>query len=151
MKLALALVATLAACAGSRPESREPIVVTPSAVPFVPLQVGAEPDAGPRRSARLRSYEEALAAPAPDVPAGTPELTDQQLAGPMRSNAFLEGCGVPGSSKLTLRIVVQGGEAVGLTVRIWPEDDSARHCVEEYVRTLAWPANPHRDSFTTTY
>lgn len=152
VKLAVVVVTMLGACAGNHPEVREPIIVTPTAVPFVPLQVSAADDAGASRTvSRLPTYEEAIAAPAPEVPPGTPDLTDGQLAGPMRDSAFLERCGVPESSKLTVKIVVQGGKAVGLSLRLSPDDEAARRCVEEYVRTLAWPVGPRRDFFTTAY
>jgi hypothetical protein len=82
---------------------------------------------------------------------GGPDLTDQQLAGPMRNATFLGGCGAPDSMKVTVKVAIKMGRAVGVSVYTNPPSPGVASCVDRAVRGLAWPANPKMDSFVTTY
>lgn len=101
------------------------------------------------------SYEAALAANNQEIsiggPKGGPDLTDGQLAAPMRNAAFISGCGAPDSMKVTVRVAVQGGRAVGVSVYPNPPNPAVASCVARHVRGLGWPPNAKMDFFTTTY
>lgn len=101
------------------------------------------------------SYEAALAANNQEInmggPKGGPDLTDAQLAGPMRNAAFVSACGAPDSMKVTVKVAVKMGRAVGVSVYTNPPNPQVASCIDRHVRGLSWPANPKMDSFTTTY
>jgi len=101
------------------------------------------------------SYEAALAANPQQVAIGggqgAPDLTDQQLSGPMRNAAFLDSCGAPQSMHVTVKTVVKMGRAIGVSVYTTPANGAIASCVDHAVRNLAWPVNAKADSFTTNY
>jgi hypothetical protein len=80
-----------------------------------------------------------------------PDLTDAELAGPMRDGTFLDACGFPSSTKVTVKVAIRGGRAVGVSVYATPPNREAGWCVEKHVRGLQWPSNAKLDSFVTTY
>jgi eukaryotic-like serine/threonine-protein kinase len=102
-----------------------------------------------------QSYESALASNNQEVNigggGGGPDLTDNQLAAPMRNATFIGGCGAPNDMKVTVRVAIKMGRAVGVSVYTNPADGAVASCVDRHVRGLAWPANGKMDSFTTTY
>ncbi len=100
------------------------------------------------------SYEAAIASNNTQLNIGQasgPDLTDTQLAGPMRNAGFITGCGAPDSMKVTVRVAIKMGRAVGVSVYTNPPNSGVAACVDRAVRNLAWPANGKMDSFTTTY
>jgi hypothetical protein len=101
------------------------------------------------------SYEAALAANPQQIDmnghATGPDLTDGQLAGPMRNATFLSACGAPESMHVTVRVAVKMGRAIGVSVYTTPPNSGVASCVDHSVRGLAWPVNQKMDSFTTTY
>lgn len=101
------------------------------------------------------SYEAALNANNQEIsvggPKGGPDLTDAQLGAPMRNASFISGCGAPDSMKVTVRVAVQNGRAVGVSVYPNPPNAGVASCVDRHVRAIGWPANAKMDFFTTTY
>ena len=101
------------------------------------------------------SYEAALASNNTEVMIGHqtegPDLTDSQLSGPMRNASFLGACGAPESMKVTVKVAIKRGRAVGVSVYTNPASTQVAWCVDDAVRNLSWPANARMDSFTTTY
>jgi hypothetical protein len=101
------------------------------------------------------SYEAAIASNNQEIAIGGakggPDLTDAQLSGPMKNASFLGGCGAPDSMKVTVRVAIKMGRAVGVSVYTNPASGSVASCVDRAVRGLSWPAHPKMDSFTTTY
>ena len=101
------------------------------------------------------SYEAALASNNQEINMGGgkggPDLTDAQLHAPMRNAAFISGCGAPDSMKVTVKVAVKNGRAVGVSVYTNPPNAAVASCVDRHVRGLGWPPNPKMDSFTTTY
>jgi hypothetical protein len=100
------------------------------------------------------SYEAAIASNNTNVSIGqasAPDLNDSQLAGPMRNASFLNSCGAPNSMKVTVRVAIKMGRAVGVSVYTNPPNSGVAACVDRAVRGLSWPANGKMDSFTTTY
>lgn len=101
------------------------------------------------------SYEQAMASNNQEISMGGgkagPDLTDAQLSAPMRNAAFISGCGAPDSMKVTVKVAVKNGRAIGVSVYSNPSNASVAACVDRHVRGLGWPSNPKMDSFTTTY
>jgi hypothetical protein len=101
------------------------------------------------------SYEQALASNPQQIdmnghPSG-PDLTDQQLSGPLRNATFLDACGAPQSMHVTVKTVVKMGRAIGVTVSTSPPNGGVASCIDRAVRNIAWPVNPKADSFVTNY
>lgn len=116
------------------------------AAPFHPPFRGRGP-AGP-------TYEAALASNKQQITIGGknhPDLTDAQLAGPMRGGGFVGECGAPESMKVAVKVAVKLGHPVGVSVATSPADPDIAGCIDRYVRTFSWPSSPKMDSFTTTY
>jgi hypothetical protein len=82
---------------------------------------------------------------------GGPDLTDGQLGAPMKNAPFISGCGAPDSMKVTVRVAVKNGRAVGVSVYPNPPNAAVAQCVDRHVRALSWPSNGKMDFFTTTY
>lgn len=102
----------------------------------------------------LPSYEEAVAAAESEKdvgPRGAPELTDEELLAPMQNASWVSACGVPSSAKVTVRVVIRHGAAVGLSLHADPRNEPQERCMKDHVAKLRWPDNPRTDSFTTTY
>ena len=58
------------------------------------------------------TYEAAIASNKQEVAIGSqsaPDLSDAQLAGPMRSGAFVGECGAPDSMKVTVKVAIKLG------------------------------------------
>lgn len=100
------------------------------------------------------SYEQAIASNVQEVAIGAksgPDLTDSQLSAPMKNASFITGCGAPDSMKVTVKVAIKNGRAVGVSVYPNPADPKVAACVAGHVRGLSWPSNGKMDSFTTTY
>jgi hypothetical protein len=100
------------------------------------------------------SYESAIAGNNLNLAPGTrdvPDLTDGELAGPMRDGTFLDACGVPSSTHVTVKVAIQNGRAVGISVYPTPPSREIAGCVERHVRGIQWPSNAKMDSFVTSY
>lgn len=100
------------------------------------------------------TYEAAIASNKQEIAIGSqgaPDLSDAQLAGPMRSGAFVGECGAPDSMKVTVKVAIKLGRPVGVSVYASPPDPDVAGCIDRYVRTFSWPSNAKMDSFTTTY
>jgi hypothetical protein len=115
-----------------------------------PPHVSVPPHAGPTGP----SYESAIAGNVQHLAPGAkeaPDLSDGELAGPLRDGSFLDACGVPSSTKVTVKVAIRNGRSVGISVYATPPSQSIAGCVEEHVRGLQWPSNAKMDSFVTTY
>ncbi len=98
------------------------------------------------------SYEAALAVPE-DLNAvkGERELSNKDLAAPMQPAAVLDVCHVPDATRVTVKVAVRDGRAMGVSVATRPDDARVAECVDRAVRKLTWPASRKRDSFTTVF
>jgi hypothetical protein len=101
------------------------------------------------------SYEAALNANNQEITMGGnnggPDLTNAQLSAPMNNASFITSCGAPNDMKVTVRVAVKNGRAVGVTVISNPPNGAVQSCVDKHVRGLGWASSPKMDSFTTTY
>jgi hypothetical protein len=80
-----------------------------------------------------------------------PDLTNAQLAAPLRHASFITGCGAPDDMKVAVRVAVKMGRAVGVTVGTTPPSAGVNACVDRTVRMLQWPVSPKTDFVSTTY
>jgi hypothetical protein len=80
-----------------------------------------------------------------------PDLTNAQLAAPLRHASFVTGCGAPDDMKVAVRVAVKMGRAVGVTVSTTPPNATVAACIDRSVRGLQWPVSPKADFVTTTY
>jgi hypothetical protein len=103
------------------------------------------------------SYEEAISKNVQEVAigggSGAPDLTDDQLKGPINARVpgILASCGVPESTKLTIKVAIKQGRAVGVTVITNPPNPGAAGCVDRGVRGIGWPANAKMDSMISSW
>lgn len=80
-----------------------------------------------------------------------PDLTNAQLAAPLRHAAFVVSCGAPDDMKVQVRVAVRMGVPIGVTVATTPSNGSVAACIDRSVRGIRWPANPKTDFVTTNY
>jgi eukaryotic-like serine/threonine-protein kinase len=83
--------------------------------------------------------------------AGAPDLTDAQLSAPLRYASFVTSCRAPDSMKVTVRVAVRMGHAIGVTVSTNPPNQGIAQCIDHAVRGLRWPENAKTDFVTTNY
>jgi hypothetical protein len=79
------------------------------------------------------------------------DLTDAQLSAPLRHASFVVSCGAPDEMKVTVRVAVRMGRAVGVTVATSPPSGGVSACVDRAVRGLRWAESVKTDFVTTTY
>ncbi|MDP9036891.1 MAG: hypothetical protein M3O50_19000 [Myxococcota bacterium] len=82
---------------------------------------------------------------------GAADLTDAQLSAPLRHASFVSSCGAPDDMKVTVRVAVRMGRAVGVTVGTNPASPGIAACVDRAVRGLQWAASAKTDFVTTVY
>ena len=80
-----------------------------------------------------------------------PDLTNAQLAAPLRHASFITGCGAPDDMKVAVRVAVKMGRAVGVTVSTNPPSPGVAACVDRSVRGLQWPVSAKTDFVNTSY
>ncbi len=80
-----------------------------------------------------------------------PDLTNAQLAAPLRHASFITGCGAPDYMKVAVRVAVKMGRAVGVTVSTNPPSPGVAACVDRSVRGLQWPVSAKTDFVSTNY
>jgi hypothetical protein len=101
-----------------------------------------------------QSYETVLNSNNENISMGEssgPDLTNAQLAGPLRHAAFVTACGAPDDMKVQVRVAVKMGAPVGVTVATTPPNSGVASCIDRAVRGLRWQANPKTDFVTTNY
>jgi hypothetical protein len=79
------------------------------------------------------------------------DLTNAQLSAPLRHASFIGGCGAPDDMKVTVRVAVKMGRAVGVTIHTDPPSGGVASCIDRVVRSLQWAVSPKTDFITTTY
>lgn len=103
------------------------------------------------------SYEDALNKNVQEIniggPASGPDLSDAQLQGPINARVpgILGSCGTPGSTKVTIKVAIKMGHAVGVTVITNPPAPGVAGCIDGGVRGIAWPAHPKMDTLVSSW
>lgn len=82
---------------------------------------------------------------------GPADLTNAQLSAPLRHASFISGCGAPDDMKVTVRVAVKMGRAIGVTVSTNPPSAGVAACIDRSVRGLQWPQSAKTDFVTTSY
>jgi hypothetical protein len=67
-------------------------------------------------------------------------IDQETLSKPIQDFALYEPC-KPGSARLTLKIAVWDGKAVGIDVTSSPKNDKLVACVKERIKGLKWQAH----------
>jgi len=101
-----------------------------------------------------QSYEAVLNSNNENVSMGEqsgPDLTNAQLAGPLRHAAFVTACGAPDDMKVQVRVAVRMGVPIGVSVQTTPSSGGVASCIDRAVRGLRWQANAKTDFVTTNY
>jgi hypothetical protein len=115
---------------------------------------GAGGGGGPGYSSGM-SYEAVLNSNNQEITmgqaAGAPDLTDAQLSAPLRHSSFVVSCGAPDDMKVTVRVAVRMGRAIGVTVTTNPSHAGVAHCIDHAVRGLRWAESAKTDFVTTNY
>jgi hypothetical protein len=81
----------------------------------------------------------------------SPDLTNDQLSGPLQNGAFLNTCGVPNSMHVQINAVVKMGHAIGVSVSTNPPNGGIAACIDRSVRNIAWPVSSKADGVHTSY
>jgi hypothetical protein len=82
---------------------------------------------------------------------GAADLTNAQLAAPLRSASFVPSCGAPDDMKVTVRVAVKMGVPIGVTVLTMPPNHGVAACIDRSVRGLRWAPSAKTDFVTTSY
>ena len=75
-----------------------------------------------------------------------PDLTNAQLAAPLRHASFITGCGAPDDMKVTVRVAVKMGHAVGVTVSTNPSSPASPRAWTPRCAASAGPSARRRTS-----
>jgi hypothetical protein len=82
---------------------------------------------------------------------GSADLTNAQLSAPLAHASFVVSCGAPDDMKVSVRVAVKMGAAVGVTVSTTPPSPGVAACIDRSVRGLRWPQSPKTDFVNTSY
>lgn len=150
VSMVVAVTLALAACGDSAPPPRGPEPARHTA-PTGPKAERRAAASGSFHSTGM-TYDEALAVPEElDLVKREPELSNAELAAPLRNATFISECGAPDSTKVVVKVAVKDGHAMGVSVALTPDDPDAAQCIDKAVRAFTWPASKKRFSFTTVY
>lgn len=138
----------LVACGGSAPPAEAPVAEAEPAseVPSAPAEPAEEATPEPKTEKAPQpepvftegmSVAEAIKA----VPQGMERanIDQETLSKPIQDFELYEPC-KPGNARLTLKIAVWDGRAVGIDVTSAPKNDKLVACVKERIKDLKWQA-----------
>jgi len=80
-----------------------------------------------------------------------PDLTAGAFGRVLNNGSYLNACGVPSSTQVSVCAAIQNGRAVGVTVTTTPSDPKLNSCIAGQVRGLSFPAHPRLDVTTTNF
>jgi hypothetical protein len=81
----------------------------------------------------------------------TPDIGAAAFGGVLNNGNYLNTCGVPMSTAVSICVAVQNGHAVGVTVTTNPSNPSASGCIAGILRGMSFPSGPRLDIATTTF
>jgi glucose/arabinose dehydrogenase len=95
------------------------------------------------------SVDEAINA----VPQGLPRvnINDNDLQKPLMEMPRYESCKVPRSTRVSIRVAVYDGAAVGTDITSKPKSAKIEQCVAGVVRTMSWPKVPSLNTMTFNF
>jgi hypothetical protein len=129
-------------------------VVSKGGIEVLP-RVAEALDESPPASGDGPSYESVLNASNETVTIGASpgsrDLTQAELAAPLAQAPFMSRCGASDDTKVTVRVAVRAGRAIGVTVTTEPKSRALASCIDHAVRGLRWTPNPKTDFVTTSY
>jgi len=82
---------------------------------------------------------------------GPADLTAGAYGAVLNKGTYLNSCGVPSSTSVTVCAAVQNGRAVGVTVTLNPPNPGVASCVAGQIRSMGFPSHPRLDVTTTTF
>ncbi len=82
---------------------------------------------------------------------GQADITGGQYAAVLNSGAYFSHCGIPNSMEVNICAAVQNGSAVGVTVRVRPNNRRKQQCISKAVRRLRFPSHPKLDITRTHF
>ncbi|HEX4341445.1 MAG TPA: hypothetical protein VH062_36300 [Polyangiaceae bacterium] len=82
---------------------------------------------------------------------GVPDLTDDQLAGPVQSSSFFANCPLSDSAHANICVAIKEGKPLGVSVKISPSNKGVAACIDRATRKLHWPENAKLDVVHQTF
>lgn len=82
---------------------------------------------------------------------GQADLSVGQLGAVLNTGSYLNACGVPSSTSVSVCAAIQNGRAVGVTVRTTPSSGGLNGCISSQIRRLSFPSNPKLDITRTNF
>ncbi len=82
---------------------------------------------------------------------GPADLTAGAYGAVLNRGTYLNSCGVPSSTSVTICAAVQNGRAVGVTVTMKPPNPGLQSCVAGQIRSMSFPSHPRLDVTTTSF
>lgn len=80
-----------------------------------------------------------------------PEPPDRAFSEVLVSGAYLNACGVPEETRISICTAIADGAVMGVTVATSPSDPEIEKCVAGNVRTLTFPAHPRLKVVRTSF
>ena len=81
----------------------------------------------------------------------TADISAGSYGAKLNSGTYLNSCGVPAGTKVSICAAIQNGRAVGVSVNLTPPDPGKASCVAGAVRGIGFPSSPSLDVTTTTF
>ena len=74
-----------------------------------------------------------------------PDLTDDQLAGPVQSSTFFSNCPLSDSAHANICVAIKEGRPLGVSVKVSPANKGVAACIDRATRKLRWPESAKLD------
>ncbi|HVW30561.1 MAG TPA: hypothetical protein VHC69_34625 [Polyangiaceae bacterium] len=80
-----------------------------------------------------------------------PDLTDDQLAGPVQSSTFFSNCPLADSAHANICVAIKEGTPLGVSVKVSPSNKGVAACIDRATRKLHWPKSAKLDVVHQTF
>ncbi len=80
-----------------------------------------------------------------------PDLTDDQLAGPVQSSAYFSNCPLADSAHANICVAIKAGMPLGVSVKVSPSNKAVAACIDRATRKLRWPTSAKLDVVHQTF
>jgi len=68
-----------------------------------------------------------------------PDLSEEQLSGPVKSSAFFNHCNLKDAEKADICVAIKDGKPIGVSVSVSPKNKTTASCIDRATRKLKWP------------